>query len=104
MPKRSSKSPHDLTAESIVAAGEDRLIHLLDYKINANTASYVVDRQECKLFPSGNLFSSAGVRSLRSQISGAGFLDPNLWIQMKVNNQDSSNVMTPLTPGAHSLQ
>ena len=57
--------------ESVISGAEDRLIHMLDYKVSSNSASYVTDRREVSFFPSGgDSYGPSAVRTLRFQLAG----------------------------------
>ncbi len=91
--------------EQVISGTDDHLLHMLDYKLSSNSASYVSSRREVSFFPAGgDSYGPAAVRTLRFQLAGSGWIDlSSLYISMKVHNLDTTNVLRPLTPGCHCL-
>jgi len=92
--------------EAIVqSGGSDSLIHALSFKVDSNSAQYVVNRREASFFASGDKFTGdTGVKVLRFNIGGNGFIDlSSLVLSVKCTNKIGDKPMKPLTSGAHNL-
>ncbi len=92
--------------EAIVqSSGTDSLIHALSFKVDSNSAQYVINRREASYFPSGDKFTGdLGVKVLRFQLAGNGFIDlSSLVLSAKCQNTISDKPMKPLTSGMHNL-
>jgi len=92
--------------EAIVqSSGTDSLIHALSFKVDSNSAQYVINRREASFFPSGDKFTGdSGVKVMRFNIGGNGFIDlSSLVLSVKCQNMVADKAMKPLTSGAHNL-
>ena len=64
--------------ESLLAAQDnDNLLHMADYRLGGNTASYVTRRDEVTFFSSVTEISDTGVRVATFNINSDQFIDLN---------------------------
>ena len=86
--------------ESLLNQSQDSLIHGLDFSISSNTAQYVEERSERNWLANAQLFSPAGVRTIRVNIADNSFVDLSSLVLVGVlHNGDAANVLSPLTGG-----
>ena len=88
--------------ESLLNQSQDSLIHGLDFSISSNTAQYVEERSERNWLANAQLFSPAGVRTIRVNIADNSFVDLSSLVLVGVlHNGDAAKVLSPLTGGIH---
>ena len=83
--------------ESLLSSSQDNLIHGLDFSISSNTASYVEERSERQFMASCNLFSPAGVKTIRINVAGNEFIDlSSILLVGNLHNDSATHVLRPL--------
>ena len=88
--------------ESLLNQSQDSLIHGLDFSISSNTAQYVEERSERNWLANAQLFSPAGVRTIRVNIADNSFVDLSSLVLVGVlKNDNAAQPMDPLTAGIH---
>ena len=93
--------------ESIIAASEDALLPILDYKLE-RTASYIESRQEVTSFSSVPIASPNGVKVLPFNITSEALINPHsVFFGFNINNKDgttpTAKSLKPLTTGPHGF-
>ena len=75
----------------------------LSYALPAS-AQYMKKREEIYWTSGANVYSSNGIRTLRINISGNGFLDcSSLVLECDVENTSGANALKPLVPGMEAF-
>ena len=78
--------------ESILAGQQDTILNSLEFNLPISV-NYITDRKSVSFYPSGsNEYSPEGVKVLKFNISGSGWLDPQtLRVRYRLNNKDNVN-------------
>ena len=71
----------------------------LSYALPAS-AQYMKKREELQWTSGANVYASNGIRTLRVNISGQGYLDmSSLVLECNVDNLSTTQALKPLVPG-----
>ena len=88
--------------ESLLNQSQGSLIHGLDFSISSNTAQYVEERSERNWLANAQLFSPAGVQTIRVNIADNSFVDLSSLVLVGVlKNDNAAQPLDPLTAGIH---
>ena len=93
-----------MSLASSLAAAEVGPIAGLSFDKLPTVSEYVTSKTEAYFVPSGNSFSSSGVRTLRISIAGNMFVDMStVLMSMTVANNDTTNSLQPITSSCGSF-
>ena len=89
--------------EGLLAAAGEGQHPELEYQLPAQARS-ITGRRQVQFYPSGNAFSSNGVRGLRFDVAGGDWLVPDtLALQCKFVNDDATKILAPICSELHCL-
>ena len=85
--------------EASIAGTSTHMLDELSYSLPAS-AQYMKKREQVYWTSGANVYSSSGIRTLRLNITGQGFLDcSSLVLECDVDNTSAADVLKPLVPG-----
>jgi len=89
--------------EGLLAAADEGQHPGLNYKLPAQSRG-ISGRRQVQFYPSGNAFSSNGVRGLRFDVAGGDWLIPDtIALQCKFVNDDATKGLAPISSELHCL-
>jgi len=89
--------------EGLLAAADEGQHPGLNYKLPAQSRG-ISGRRQVQFYPSGNSFSSNGVRGLRFDVAGGDWLIPDtVALQCKFVNDDGDKALAPISSELHCL-
>ena len=85
--------------EASIAGAETHMLGELSYALPAS-AQYMKKREEIYWTSGANVYAANGIRTMRVNISGQGFLDMcSLVLECDVDNLSTTSALKPLVPG-----
>ena len=85
--------------EASIAGAETHMLGELSYALPAS-AQYMKKREEIYWTSGANVYAANGIRTMRVNISGQGFLDmSSLVLECDVDNLSTAAPLKPLVPG-----
>ena len=85
--------------EASIAGAETHMLGELSYALPAS-AQYMKKREEIYWTSGANVYAANGIRTMRVNISGQGFLDmSSLVLECSVDNLSTTAALKPIVPG-----
>ena len=89
--------------EASIAGAETHMLGELSYALPAS-AQYMKKREKIYRNSGANVYAANGIRTMRVNISGQGFLDmSSLVLECDVDNLSTSTALSPIVPGLEAF-